>query len=42
MVPSVVLGWDFLAKFGTTVTCAGHQIMIPRRERWRGGLEERL
>lgn len=38
----VVLGWGFLRGFGTTVKCTGHEIIIPRRGRWSGCLEERL
>ncbi|KAH8333440.1 hypothetical protein KR067_005104, partial [Drosophila pandora] len=34
--------WDFLAEFGTTINCAGHQVTIPKRERWSGCLEDRL
>ncbi|KAH8271490.1 hypothetical protein KR026_009880, partial [Drosophila bipectinata] len=39
---SMVLGWDFLSEFGTTVTCAGHRVVIPKRGRWGGCLEDRL
>ncbi|XP_070132417.1 uncharacterized protein [Drosophila bipectinata] len=42
MVDSLVLGWDFLNEFGATVTCAGHRVTIPKRERWGGCLEDRL
>jgi len=38
----LVLGWNFLAQVGTGIKCAGHEIIIPARNRHNGWLEEKL
>jgi len=42
VVDSLVLGWNFLAQVGTGIKCAGHEIIIPARNRHNGWLEEKL
>jgi len=42
VVDSLVLGWNFLTQVGTEIKCAGHEIIIPARNRHNGWLEERL
>jgi len=37
-----VLGWNFLKQFGTEIRCAGHEIIIPARNRHNGWLKEKL
>jgi len=39
---SLVLGWNFLTQVGTEINCAGHEIIIPARNRLSGWIEERL
>jgi len=36
------LGWNFLKQVGTEIRCAGHEIIIPARNRHNGWLEEKL
>jgi len=42
VVDSLVLGWNFLTQVGTEIKCAGHEVIIPARNRHKGWLEERL
>jgi len=42
VVDPFVLGWNFLKQFGTETRCAGHEIIIPARNRHNGWLEEKL
>jgi len=42
VVDSLVLGWNFLTHVGTEIKCAGHEIIIPARNRPNGWLEEKL
>jgi len=41
-VDPLVLGWNFLKQVGTEIRCAGHEIIIPARNRHNGWLEENL
>jgi len=41
-VDPLVLGWNFLKQVGTEIRCAGHEIIIPARDRHNGWLEEKL
>jgi len=36
VVDSLVLGWNFLTQDGTEIKCAGHEIIIPARNRHNG------
>jgi len=36
------LEWNFLKQVGTEIRCAGHEIIIPARNRQNGWLEEKL
>ncbi|XP_050745624.1 uncharacterized protein LOC127011659 [Drosophila biarmipes] len=42
VVDSLVLGCNFLTQVGTEIRCAGHEVIIPARNRHNGWLEERL
>jgi len=42
VVDPLVLGCNFLKQVGTEIRCAGHEIIIPARNRNNGWLEERL
>jgi len=42
VVDPLVLGWNFLTRVGTEIKCAGHEIIIPPRNRHNGWLEEKL
>jgi len=42
VVDPLVLGWNFLKQVGTEIRCAGHEIVIPARNRHKGWLEEKL
>jgi len=37
-----VLGWNFLKQVVAEIRCAGHEIIIPARNRHNGWLEEKL
>jgi len=37
-----VLEWNFLKQVGTEIRCAGHEIIIPARNRHNGWLEEKI
>jgi len=37
-----VLGWNFLKQVGTEIRCAGHEIIIPARNRHNRWLKEKL
>jgi len=41
-VDSLLLGWNFLIQVGTEIKCAGHEVIIPARNRHKGWLEEKL
>jgi len=38
VVDPLVLGWNFLKQVGTEIRCAGHEIIIPARNRHNGWL----
>jgi len=38
----LVLGWNFLIQVGFEIRCAGHEIIIPARNRHKEWLEEKL
>jgi len=38
----LVLGWNFLTQVGNEIKCAGHEVIIPARNRHKGWLEEKL
>jgi len=42
VVDPLVLEWNFLKQVGTEIRCAGHEIIIPARNRQNGWLEEKL
>jgi len=42
VVDPLVLGWNFLKQVGTEIRCAGHEIIIPARNRHNEWLEEKL
>jgi len=42
VVDPLVLGCNFLKQVGTEIRCAGHEIIIPARNRNNGWLEEKL
>jgi len=42
VVDPLVLGWNILKQVGTEIRCAGHEIIIPARNRHNGWLEEKL
>jgi len=42
VVDSLVLGWNFLTQVDTEIKCAGHEVIIPARNRHKGWLEEKL
>jgi len=42
VVDSLVLGWNFLTQVCTEIKCAGHEVIIPARNRHKGWLEEKL
>jgi len=42
VVDPLVLGWNFLKQVGAEIRCAGHEIIIPARNRHNGWLEEKL
>jgi len=41
VVDSLVLGWNFLTQVGTEIKCAGHEVIIPARNRHKGCLDEK-
>jgi len=42
VVDSLVLGWNFLTQVGTEIKCAGHEVIIPPRNRHKEWLEEKV
>jgi len=42
VVNPLVLGSNFLKQVGTEIRCAGHEIIIPARNRQNAWLEEKL
>jgi len=43
VVDSLVVGWNFLTDLvETQIKCAGHEIIIPARNRYNGCLKEKL
>jgi len=42
VVEPLVLGWNYLTQVGTEVMCAGHEILIPGKNRHNKWLEDKL
>jgi len=42
VVDSLVLGWNFVTQVGTEIKCAGHEIIIPAKNRHNGWFKQKL